>query len=624
MNLARFFLFTGLMGLSQFADAQQRFDELVGAVTIANVPSESELRVPYITWGGDVATFHANGGLTTKTGSEFAKHQLDIRLTAGDDFAGQVKDYLAGKTPFLRGTMRMLGQASEVIGTDPRTKPVVFLQLSWSKGDHVVARKQIKSLDQLKGKRIACQQGGPHVGLLYDSLSQVQLTHADVEIVWVSALTGDDGPAELFRRDPTIDACCVITPDMIGLTGGAQSIGSGAEGTVKGAFVLNSTQQMSGSIADVFAVRSDWYAENRATVNAFVAGYLKSTEVIRSLRDDFEQSHRMSDDYKSVLRLAQSIFGTDVLPTLEVDAHGLLLDCQFARLTGQIEFFEGILDADNQLRKNSIGFEAKTKAATDLAVNWGYATQAIGFEAPDLNYEEIAHLAGLKYVKPKVAQLPTEPSDVIAEGVEDYSFAGDIDDETIFAFEILFDVEQSDFPLERYEADFQRAIESAALYKDAIIAIRGHSDTARTLIYLLRAGQKNKLLKRVRKQWYFDGRPMDLDDTEKIVELINSGNFSVGVRKADDPMAIMQAALNLSKSRAETVKQRIIELAAQRGVSLNDRQLQPVGVGIADPVVAVPNSEDAGAPNRRVEFRVMRISSESTKEEDYELLGGGN
>ena len=73
------------------------------------------LEVPFITWGGDVATFLANGGLDTKPQSLYGRTGLKIKLTPGDDFVGQVKNYVSGKTPFLRGTFRMLGQASEVI-----------------------------------------------------------------------------------------------------------------------------------------------------------------------------------------------------------------------------------------------------------------------------------------------------------------------------------------------------------------------------------------------------------------------------------------------------------------------------------------------------------------------------
>ncbi len=214
--------------------AQQKFKDLVGPVTAQPVAKSNTISVPYLTWGGDVATFLANGDLKTKGGSIYQKQGLDLQLTAGDDFVGQVRNYMAGKTPFLRGTMHMLGMASEVVGSDPKTKPVVILQLSWSAGDHIVGRKAIRSLNDLKGRKIACQQGGPHVGLLYDSLSAAKLSKSDVEIVWVSDLTGPKGPAEAFRKDESIDACCVITPDMIGLTSGFDSVGSGAEGTVEG------------------------------------------------------------------------------------------------------------------------------------------------------------------------------------------------------------------------------------------------------------------------------------------------------------------------------------------------------------------------------------------------------
>ncbi|MCA9261373.1 MAG: hypothetical protein KDA61_19290, partial [Planctomycetales bacterium] len=187
------------------ARAQRPFAELIGNTPIKAVEKSDVVQVPFITWGGDVATFLANGDLDTKPSSIYQSMGLKMKLTAGDDFVQQVKDYRSGKSPFLRGTFRMLGQASEVIGADPRTKPVVILQLSWSGGDHIVARQQFKTLNDLKGKgkkvRIACQQGGPHVGLLYDSLDAAKIGKDEVEVVWVKDLTGEKGPAEAFRND---------------------------------------------------------------------------------------------------------------------------------------------------------------------------------------------------------------------------------------------------------------------------------------------------------------------------------------------------------------------------------------------------------------------------------------
>ena len=101
------------------AVAQEKFSQLVGPVAVKPVQKTDVLQVPFITWGGDVATFYANGGLTTQSNTIFAKQGLKLKLTPGDDFIGQVKDYLSGKSPFLRGTYRMLGQASEVLGSDP-------------------------------------------------------------------------------------------------------------------------------------------------------------------------------------------------------------------------------------------------------------------------------------------------------------------------------------------------------------------------------------------------------------------------------------------------------------------------------------------------------------------------
>src|SRR5436309_11990371 len=80
--------------------------------------------VPFIFWGGDVATFHANGGLETTADSILGKQGIKCRLTPGDDFDKQVEKYLADKSPLLRGTLSMLGQASEKLTAKPETVPV--------------------------------------------------------------------------------------------------------------------------------------------------------------------------------------------------------------------------------------------------------------------------------------------------------------------------------------------------------------------------------------------------------------------------------------------------------------------------------------------------------------------
>jgi hypothetical protein len=111
--------------------AERPFKQVVGEVAVGNVTVTTPLSVPFITWGGDAATFYANGGLDTKPDTIFGKLGFNLKLTPGDDFVQQVRDYMAGKSPFLRGTFHMIGLASEVIGADPRTKGVVVVQLTF-------------------------------------------------------------------------------------------------------------------------------------------------------------------------------------------------------------------------------------------------------------------------------------------------------------------------------------------------------------------------------------------------------------------------------------------------------------------------------------------------------------
>ena len=592
------------------AHAQDPFSQLVGSVRVGAVKQKSSVEIPFITWGGDVATFLANGGLETANGSAYANSGLKIKLTPGDDFIGQVKNYLSGESPFLRGTMRMVGQASEVLGRDPRTKPFVVMQLSWSAGDHVVSRANLKTLNDLRAKdgkkiKVACQKGGPHVGLLYDSLDAATVNRNEVEIVWVDDLTGPNGPAEKFRNDTSIDACCVITPDMIGLTGGLEDSGSGAEGTVEGAHVLNSTASMSRSIADVYCVRSDWYQANREFVDKFVAGYLKASKQLVSMRDNFEKTQRLDGQYKSILATSQKIFGEDVITSLEVDGHGLLLDCTFVGLPGQLAFFED--------SGNLSGFEPVMSKSLDLATTWGYAKTRSGFNPSGLEYQKIAKIAGLEYVKPKSQEGG------FAEGVE--FFPGEqLDDRTIVSFTINFEPNQTQFSADRYGAEFNRAIKSASTFGNAMIVIRGHADPTKALTDFLNAGIKKGAIKRVGQKgnyrYFLNGKQIDLTNTDQITKLITTGRYEHGQYK---PRQTVTAALNLSKSRAEEVRKSLIDLAKKQGVNLDPTQMQPAGAGIAEPVIPKPTSLAQAKENMRVEFRIVRVPAEALNSDAFDF-----
>ncbi|MEM7391189.1 MAG: ABC transporter substrate-binding protein [Verrucomicrobiota bacterium] len=592
------------------AVGQEQFKTLVGNVPVGAVKQTSPLSVPYITWGGDMATFYANGGLKTKPGSIFAKQGLNLELTAGDDFVQQVRNYVSGKTPFLRGTFRMIGMASEVIGSDPRTKGVVVAQMTWSAGDHCVSREKIKTVKDLKGSTVVLQKGGPHVGLLDDILKTAQLSWDDITVIWADDLTGTPkSPAELFRKNPKIDACFVITPDMIGLTGGLTETGSGAEGTVKGGRVLVSTAELSRSIADVYVCRKDFYDANRDLVTQFVAGYLKGCEEVIDLKKQYEA--KGSQAYMDLLKLTQSIYGKDVIPTLEEDAHGLLSDCTFVGYPGNVAFFT----KENNLH----GFDALQKAALDLATSRNYAGVRAGLTPSGLDWNGSAFKGYLE--KTEANKGERFRAEAVLEEIEDLSAGGGLDERTIYSFTIGFKPNQTDFSAEQYGPEFQKVVELGDKYGNAVIAVRGHADPTKTLIEMIKAGIKKGVMKRSGSsgnyRYTVNGRPVDLQSASAVGKLIESGSFD-GVSE-HRPRETMQAALNLSRKRAEAVRKSIIGYAKTKSLEIDQSQIQPLGVGIREPFIPKPRSMAEAEQNMRVEFRLLRVTAEVATESDFDF-----
>ena len=87
----------------------------------------------------------------------------------------------------------------------------------------------------------------------------------------------------------------------------------------------------------------------------------------------------------------------------------------------------------------------------------------------------------------------------------------------------------------------------------------------------------------------------------------------------NNPRETMQAALNLSRTRADAVRDSIIEYAKSKGITIDKSQIQAVGVGIREPFVARPRNMDEMKQNMRVEFRLVRVTAEATKPSDFDF-----
>jgi len=519
-------------------------------------------QVPIITWGGDIATILANGNqAATAKGSIFSTEGLDIKLVREDVFSKQVESYLNGKSPYLRGTLGMVNMAADVLNKDARTKPVIIYQLTWSAGgDSLVVKSTIGTAKDLKSKNIALQAYGPHVDYLTKILADAGLSTSDVTLKWLPDLTGSANTPMAAFQSGDVDAAFVITPDALVLTSGG-TVGNGAEGSVKGAKVLLSTRTANRIIADVYAVRSDYFHANRKSVESFVHGLMLGEE---KLRDLAKNKSSKATDYKATFTAAAKLL-LDSEKAVS-DAEGLYADAEFVGYSGNVDFFANAnfprnMETLNHEIQKSFASISLVEGKTQLnSANWEYGRLKTGLAFASVTAE------AKRFDQNQVAAVVTkrQQQGTLAEG-------------ELFSFEIFFEPNQNSFSADLYADAFAKVVDLASTYGGALITVEGHSDP---MAYL-----RDK--------------------------------------KAEKPEVVLgqvkQAAKNLSLSRAVSVRDSLIGFARSKSISLDESQFAVVGHGISKPKSGVcgedpcaPKNEREWRDNMRVVFRLIQVEAEST------------
>ncbi len=529
----------------------------VAKSAVSACPAHDVLPLPMITWGGDIATVYANGNQAdTARNSLFARSGLKVRLSREDVLSRQLDSYLACRSPFLRGTMGMLGQVAEVTDRDTRTKMVVIYQLTWSAGgDALVVKGAIRQPQDLRGKTIALQAYGPHIDYLAKILRDSGMSLKDVKVRWVKDLTGTaESPRAAFYRSE-IDAALVIIPDALALTSGGK-VGTGAEDSVKGARILLSTKTANRIISDVYAVRSDYLQAHRARVESLVRTLMLAEEELAIL---FKK--KGTPEYRAMISGAAKL----LLDSAEAvqDTEAMYGDANFAGWRGNVAFFG---DPKNPRGFATLGREIDEAliAAGLRAKNTAYTHARWDYNALKAGLSNTAGVEAPRFDAPAVTQVITRRAqkDQLAEG-------------QLFSFAVQFKPNQNTFSSAEYGGQFDRAINLAATYGGAVITVEGHADP---LAYVRnkKQGESELVLGRIR-----------------------------------------QSAKNLSLTRANAVRDSVIQHAQQKGVRLDPSQFAVVGHGIDRPKSGLcgsdpcaPATEAQWLANMRVEFRIIQVEAE--------------
>lgn len=529
-------------------------------VGVENIKDSQYLQVPLITWGGDIVAILANGSSTMTTDdSIFGRKGLKLKLVRQDNFKKQVEAYLKGETPYLRGTMGMINMAAEVISGDNRTKPIIIYQMTWSSGgDCLVVKPGIQTAKDLKGKNIALQAYGPHVDYLSKILKDAGLSMKDVNIKWTSDLTGtDNSPAEaLYEKD--VHAAFVIIPDGLMLTSNG-TVGTGAEGSIKGARIMLSTKTANRIIADVYAVRSDYFKSHYNEVKDFVHGLMIAKQQLKALVSAKES--RMPE-YKKTFSAAAEILLDSAQAT--GDAQALYGDCEYTGFAGNVKFF-----GDTKWPRN---INRLTDEIQSAFITIGLLGKKVSIEHAGWNYDNFK--PGLTDID-KVDTHRFRKAEV-AKVVAKKQAMGTLNEGELFSFEINFKPNQNIFSEDIYADEFEKIVNLGSTYGGAVITVEGHSDPHKY----------NKLKK----------------------------------KKADSVVLkrTKQAAKNLSMNRALSVRKSIIKFAKQNNVSFDDSQFAIIGHGISEPKFPNPKTKEQWLSNMRVMFRIIQVEAEDSVFEPME------
>ncbi|MDO8640754.1 MAG: phosphate ABC transporter substrate-binding/OmpA family protein, partial [Nitrosarchaeum sp.] len=147
-------------------------------------------------------------------------------------------------------------------------EPRVFFQIDWSRGgDAIVVNSSIKSVQDLKGKKVAVAFGTPSQTLLLWVLAAGGLKYSDITVC--KAPTAID--AATYFKTGKVDAAVVWNPDD-----------EDCIAAVPGSKILKSTREASNTIADIFYAKDAFIQSHQKELKAFVEGWFKAAAEINT------------------------------------------------------------------------------------------------------------------------------------------------------------------------------------------------------------------------------------------------------------------------------------------------------------------------------------------------------
>ena len=163
-----------------------KLPEVKGTSDYKALSKDKVVRFAVNVWAGWAPIVYANEGHKPKKvwkapdGTEFK-----VELTLIDNPVNMRDTFASGDVQIGWATVDMLPLLLEGLAKDSRTMPRVYQQIDWSNGgDGIVVRDSIKTMSDLRGKKIVLAENSPSHFFLLNSLLAAGVQPAEVEMVF--------------------------------------------------------------------------------------------------------------------------------------------------------------------------------------------------------------------------------------------------------------------------------------------------------------------------------------------------------------------------------------------------------------------------------------------------------
>jgi outer membrane protein OmpA-like peptidoglycan-associated protein/ABC-type nitrate/sulfonate/bicarbonate transport system substrate-binding protein len=279
----------------------ERLPEVKG--TSAYKPlQDNTVRFALNVWAGWGPIILANDGFKagkiwkTADGKEFK-----VELVLIDNPVAMRDAYAAGEVHIGWATLDMLPLFMEGFvdrtgqPRDSRVMPRVYQQVDWSNGgDGIVARDNIKTISDLRGKKVVLAQNSPSHYFLLNMLVAGGVQPGEVDMKFTPDAFA---AAAAFNAEKDISAAVSWAPDIYKLA------------DVKGNRMLVTTQTANKLIADVWFARADFAKDHEDKIESLVRGIFDAMEELKKEDKKTYCAKLMADGYSIPATDTINMFG---------------------------------------------------------------------------------------------------------------------------------------------------------------------------------------------------------------------------------------------------------------------------------------------------------------------------